>query len=190
MKLNAAQRRRFAPPEPLVAMDLRLAALPSMRALAQATGETVLLVVRGCNECTVAEGVEAPNSVIRYRARIGARLPAHAGTGSKLLLAFQPDKAVERYLRGLSAASGEHPVIDPAHLRTELAKIRIYGWAVSRENATGISAVSAPIRDFAGSVIAALSLVGPSFRLPPNRVRTLIANVVDTASSISGSLLH
>jgi DNA-binding IclR family transcriptional regulator len=54
----------------------------------------------------------------------------------------------------------------------------------------GIRAVSAPIRNIDGNVIAALSVVGPANRMPPQRMQEIADSLVQTADDISAHVLR
>lgn len=50
---------------------------------------------------------------------------------------------------------------------------------------TGVTAVSAPVRDSSGQVVAAISVVGPSFRLQADALATARRHVVARADALS-----
>jgi len=52
----------------------------------------------------------------------------------------------------------------------------------------GLNAVAAPIRDHRGTVIAAVSVSGPSVRIPPEELPSLAALTLQTANDISRRL--
>jgi DNA-binding IclR family transcriptional regulator len=54
----------------------------------------------------------------------------------------------------------------------------------------GIRAVSAPIRDIDGNVIAAMSMPGPSNRLTPERIPEIAQALVEAASAVSAHILR
>ena len=49
----------------------------------------------------------------------------------------------------------------------------------------GLNAVSAPVHDARGAVIAAVDIWGPAFRLTPRRIPELAAQAREAASAIS-----
>lgn len=52
----------------------------------------------------------------------------------------------------------------------------------------GLTAVAAPVRGIDGSVIASLSVSGPSFRLEPDRVPAVIDAVKSAAAAVSARM--
>ena len=111
--------------------DLRQIALPVMRQLSDTTGESILLCVCSDGEGVCVEGVEPPDTSIRFVTRVGERFPIHAGAAGKVLLAFQPDDVLEEHLRTPLRRYTENTITDPARLRHELATIRARGYATS-----------------------------------------------------------
>ena len=45
----------------------------------------------------------------------------------------------------------------------------------------GLTAIAAPVRNAHGDVISSMSLSGPTFRLPPERVDEIVPQLVDAA---------
>ena len=170
-------------------LDLRRKALPAMERLARETGESALLLVCSEGAAVCVEGVEEVDSPIRYTARIGNRIPLHVGAGPKVLLAFRPEAEIDAYLRGPLQRFTANTLTNPKRVRAELAKIRAQGYATSHgEKDLGVTAISAPIRNHSGSVVATLTLAGPDVHLPAGRVQTLTKVVVETANAVAQEL--
>ena len=60
----------------------------------------------------------------------------------------------------------------------------------SEELEEGIRAASAPIRNIDGNVMAALSVVGPTNRIPPHRMQEIVEALVETADTVSAHVLR
>jgi len=172
----------------LAGADVRQAALPVLRDLARATGETANLnvVIDGHRVCI--EKVESTQD-IRHFVEIGRPTPLYAGASGKVLLAFAQPEQIEAVIRGGLKPLGPRTVLDAARLRRQLAEIRGRGYATSsNERVAGASAVSGPVRDGTGRVVAGLTLSGPSYRFTPGRVREYVNLVRRGAERISASL--
>jgi DNA-binding IclR family transcriptional regulator len=169
-------------------LDVRQAALPVMQALAQQTGETVNLnIVQGGHRVCI-EKVESSQDV-RHFVDLGRPLPLFAGASGKVLLAYLDPPAVEAVLREQVRSLTARTVTDRERIRADLARIRQRGYAVSTgERVDGASAVSAPVRNAHGVVVAGLTVSGPSYRFTPGRVRMLIPMVLEAAAAISRRL--
>jgi DNA-binding IclR family transcriptional regulator len=92
-------------------------------------------------------------------------MPLHSTSAGKVLLAALGDGEARKLVGGRKlAAITSHTITDPAVLVASLAKVRRQGFAtVAEENIPGVLSVGAPIRDRAGSVVAALSVAFPKY---------------------------
>lgn len=171
-------------------LDVRQAALPVMRDLARQSGETINLnIVQGRRRVCI-EKVESDQG-IRHFVELGRPLPLYCGASGKVLLAFLDEPEIEAVIvEGLDPLTAR-TVTDARRLKADLAEIRRHGHAVSAgERVVGASAVSAPIRDASGGVVAGLTISGPTYRFTRERVSHLVALVQQGAAAISESLGH
>jgi IclR family acetate operon transcriptional repressor len=142
--------------------------------LAEATGETINLSVPG------PDGVEHIAQVdSRHFLGAGQWLGRSVGyehsANGKVLAAF--GRAPER-------ASG-------ATANGELQAVRRDDFAASiDELEVGLSAIAAPVRGARGEVIAALSISGPTLRMPPERIAELRTILTSEARTLSRRLGH
>jgi DNA-binding IclR family transcriptional regulator len=94
---------------------------------------------------------------------IGRRTKPHAVANGKVLLAYGAIPMpvhLERYT--------EHTITAADALDRELAAVRGNGYATAvAELEDGLVAVASPVFDAGGACVAALSVSGPSFRMPP-----------------------
>ena len=80
-------------------------------------------------------------------------------------------------------------ITDPAALRRQLEQVVEDGWASTLEELeAGLNAVAAPIRYQDGTVIAAVSVSGPSYRLTPARMEAAARAVAAAGREISERL--
>lgn len=134
--------------DPLLAAGA--AVLPGLR---ETTGESVQLYRREGTTRVCVAALE-PAAGLRDTVPLGARLPMTAGSAAKVLLAYSEPAVQQDVL-------AEAVFTDRA-----LAEVRRRGWAQSvAEREPGVASVSAPVRDAAGAVIAAVSVSGPIDRL-------------------------
>jgi DNA-binding IclR family transcriptional regulator len=171
-------------------LDLRQEALPVMQRLQQQTGETVDLNVERGGYRICLEKIEGQQA-IRQFVEIGRPLPLHAGASGKVLLAHLPPARLEQVLAGPLPRLTQKTVTDPRRLRRQLQEIAEQGWAHSvDERIDGASSASAPIRDAAGTVVAGISVSGPTFRIASEQLRQFGGLVRQAASEISTALGH
>ncbi len=131
-------------------LDAASSVLPRLRDI---TGESVQLYVREGSARVCIAAAEPPTG-LRDTVLVGAHLPLGAGSGAKVLLAWA-DPQLQR------------AVLDEASFSERtLAEVRRRGWAQSSaEREPGVASVSAPVRDTAGAVVAAVSVSGPVDRI-------------------------
>ncbi|AQV03116.1 IclR family transcriptional regulator [Desulfococcus multivorans] len=141
------------------------AARSFMQALLEATRETVHLNVIDGTDRVCIDHMESPQE-LKAIMPIGNRSPLHAGASAKCLLAFSSAAFIERYLGrpGLETLT-DQTVTDAVGLKKELDRIRRQGYAASLgERIAGLGALSAPVLDYRGSLLAAISLALPEIR--------------------------
>jgi IclR family transcriptional regulator, KDG regulon repressor len=170
-------------------LDWRERARRYLQRLAFETGETAHLCILDDGEVLYLEKVEAPRTV-RVPSIVGRRYPAHCGAAGKTLLAFQPDDEIEEVIkrRGLKAYT-RNTLTTPAQLREGLRLVREQGYAIDNEEfEEGLECIGAPIRDYSGKVVAAISIAGPAFRMTEDKLPVLARSVIGAARELSDEL--
>jgi DNA-binding IclR family transcriptional regulator len=169
-------------------LDITQSALPHMRALAEITQETVNLAVRDGDEAVNIAEVPSPQPV-RYIGWVGRRVPLHCTSSGKILLACLPNTKREAVAAQGLARHTPNTITSPDLLRQELGRVREQGYAVCHEEFdVGLNGVAAPIRNHTQNVVAVVSVVGPAFRLTPDRFSTVATHVQHTALELSSQL--
>ena len=173
-------------------VDLRLLSRPVLKRLSRETGETALLTVvaPGGSRGVCLERVETAQP-LRLSVQPGRRVPLHAGSSQKALLAFLPEDAIERVLSQPLERLCERTIVDPSDLRAELAHIRERGWARSAEETNlGVSGIAIPVLSERGVVVCAIGIAGPSARLDDARIASEFHQVASAADEIATALGH
>lgn len=169
-------------------LDVVQEARPLARSLAVATGETVNLAVLSEGAALYVDQVVASQSVSSHN-WVGQRIPLHATSNGKVLLAGLGDTDARALLDGRLPAYTESTVTDPAVLIAQLAGVRERGHVVVvDELEQGLSAVAAPIRGVHGDVVASMSVSGPTFRFTAARVEQAVPELVRHAAEASARL--
>jgi DNA-binding IclR family transcriptional regulator len=166
-------------------LDLRRIAMPELERLARLTRETTGLgVLDGERLRTVAQA-DGPN-MAAVGDRTGRSAPVHCVASGKVLLATLAEREVLRIVRTGLVAHTERSITQLEPLLEELSRIRRRGYASAiGEFEPSLNAVAAPVRDARGGVIAAVDIWGPAFRLTPERIPELAAQVRAAAAAIS-----
>jgi len=170
-------------------IDLRNVALPAMRALRDATGETVGLSVAIGAERMFIEEV-ASVSELRTSSELGHPYPLWSGAPGRILLASCATARRDEVLRtaGDAVFQAATPPTRDGYLDL-LAEVRRDGQARAfDESVPGVSAVAVPVRDVSGEVVAALSISGPSSRFDGTAMDRVLADLRTAAATVSTRL--
>jgi len=171
-------------------MDVRERTLPAMRRLFRVTGETVFLLVRRDNEAVCVERLDGRYATA-HTLLIGGSLPLHTGAGPRLLLAAMSDGDRKAYLDGAFAKAVGGSEEARTRLADQLDDIRSAGYAVSDDDVeVGVRAISAPVRNLDGEVIAALSISGLTAHLPDSELAANVELLTGAAQEASRAMGH
>ena len=126
-------------------------------------------------------------ALIAVTVRLNEPIPLHATAAGKLFLADRfPEGAG---IPGKLAQFTDATLTDPAELRADLERVAARGWADAPEQSVlGINAVSAPIRDHRGELVAMLSAMDSIQFIPAEPPPKLVAAVLAAAAEISARL--
>jgi DNA-binding IclR family transcriptional regulator len=169
-------------------MNLAEESRPFCRQLAAEFNETVNIAVLDA-DAAVNIAQEQGTATVTAQNWIGKRTPLHATSSGKVLLAWAADAQLRRILEGTQDTFTPHTITSGAALRAELDRVRGQGWACTKEELEiGLNAVAAPIRGHDGTVLAAISISGPSYRLASASFPALAARLGSCAGEISAQL--
>lgn len=180
-RLGALVRRR---------MDISSQGRPYLYALREKTNETVHLAILDGTEIMYVYNLESTQA-IRMRSDLGVRKPAYCTAEGQAILAFQPQPVIDAVIaQGLTPRTPQ-TITDPAELIKALAVVRQRGCAIEdEESEIGMRGISAPIRNDAGDVVAAVGLAGPATRLSKKAIAAFVPHVIETADLVSSRLGH
>lgn len=169
-------------------LDLRVRAVPDLRALAEASSQTVHLGVPNGDQVIFVEKLES-SSALQTRSRVGFGMPLASSGLGKAMLAFFPPGEIERVLANPLERRTDRTITDPGALRLELDEVRRRGYALDdEENQEGVRCLGAPVFDHVDTVVAGISITGAAFYLTDDRLAALAPLVVETAAGISRGL--
>ena len=144
--------------------------------LAEATGETINLSVPG------PDGVE-------HIAQVDSRHFLGAGQWLGRSVGYEHSANGKVFAAFGRAAFGRAPAGETAN--DDLEAVRRDEFATSiDELEVGLSAIAAPVRGARSEVIAALSISGPTLRMPPERIAELRTTLTSEARTLSRRLGH
>ncbi|MEI2415435.1 IclR family transcriptional regulator [Orrella sp. JC864] len=170
-------------------LDVHRHAGPHLQQLNQLSGEIVHFhMFDGSQMACIEREVMSGNHMTTLTTIEAA--PIYCTSVGKAFLAFQPEPLIRRICaeQGLVKHTA-NTITDMDRLFEVLADIRRQGYAIDdEENAVGVRCVGAPVRNAAGQVFAAVSVSGPTDRMPDRRLTGLAPVVIDTANRISEAL--
>ncbi len=170
----------------LATLDFSQSGRVALEGLARACNETASLGVLSKTE-VVYIAIEHAQREIGIQSQVGTRHPTHCTALGKVLLAALPDDEAAALvetmdLPGLTA----HTITTPSALLAELRQVRARGYAIdNEERAYGIKCIAAPIHDYRGKTLGAISASGPAFRVSADTLPGLIAAVMEAAAAAS-----
>lgn len=164
-------------------------ARPAMRALMEASGETVNLGVLEGREVVFLAQVECA-APLRAYFRPGRRGPAHASGIGKAMLAHAAPEAAARLFSGAAFEQFTPTTLASLDaLMEELARTCARGWALDDEEHTpGMRCVAATVFDERGDPVAGLSLSGPTVRVAPDALPRLAALTIEAADAVTRAI--
>lgn len=129
---------------------------------------------------------------IRLYAQIGVRVPAYCSSLGKCLLASLSGEELE-YLFAENTLEQHTPstIVTPQEIKQHLRKVRAQGWAMDNEEyVLGNRCIAAPVFDYRGETIAAVSASGPTSLLTEDKIPVVSQKVIQAADNISRRLMY
>lgn len=173
-------------------LDVRAVAMPYLEALRDQTNETVYLATLTTDWSVLyIDKCESRQAVGVFLHNAGMTIETYCTGLGKTLLAYRPEAEVKRWLQTQPMPRRTpNTITEPQAFLEELDAIRERGYGIDNaERSLAIRCVAVPIRDSQNKVIAALSVAGPSDRMPNPLIGSGMALLaVKTAEQISTAL--
>ena len=147
-------------------------------------------VTRKCRESTFVavyrregvvplEAVDPDDRAVRITTPVGQTLPLHCTAAGKTHLAFDTDEQLKSSLPESLRRFTDRTITDRAHLLAQLEAVAKNGYSTEvGEYLDEVSSVAVPIRDYTRSVVGSLTVSGPAYRIPDDRVVGEIAPLI------------
>ena len=186
----------------LATARLPRAAQPTLNRLAVQTRESFSAVVLDGDEVVIVarSGFEwrrspdektVSSKLLAYGLHLGARLPTHATSTGRVLLAAKPESEVSAWLTTRAESGGLarltlHTVTDPTRLKQLIDQARIDDYSMaSEEHELDVHALAVPLRDMQGRTVAAINVVSSPQRLTADTLRhDLLPLLLDAAREL------
>lgn len=164
-------------------------AQPTLNRLASVTRESLSAVVLDGDEVVIVARSAAPGAprLMPYGLHLGSRMPAHATSTGRVLLAALPRTAFTAWLKGRTLPRlTPHTVDDAKALRAAVDTVRRQDFALAiEEHELGVIALAVPLRNMKGETLAALNVVVSPARMDGASLqRDLLPVLVDAAREL------
>jgi DNA-binding IclR family transcriptional regulator len=165
-------------------------------ALVAATEESAHLGVLDDFEVVHVAGV-TPSRLVASALRVGRRLPVHCTALGKVLLGCAPELEREAFDKEIVARDGlvartRRSIKDPDKFFEHIRTVAGQGFALDLEECEeGLACVAAPVYDYSGKVVAALSVSAPSSRVSEAAMlERVLPQLTSAAERLSRELGH
>lgn len=157
---------------------------PVLVELAQKLDEAVYLTIPKDDEVLFLDMADSRQRIKTERL-LGRLLPFFSNAAGKVMRSLDSRDLIERLLKRIGRKNCAREL---EKLDLELEDIRSKGVAVDRGGlGEGVIGVAVAIRDYSGTVIGAIILIGPSFRIVTERIeREIIPALKEGADLLSG----
>ncbi|WP_303621650.1 IclR family transcriptional regulator domain-containing protein [Polaromonas sp. AET17H-212] len=148
-------------------------------------GDEVVIVGRSGYEWK--NGSDGAVRVLAYGLHLGARLPAHATSTGRVLLAAKPKTGLTQWLKGRTLPRlTTRTIIDIKQFRAVIEQVRTDDCCLAvEEHELGVHALAVPLRNMQGRTVAALNIVASPQRLSAQQMqRDLLPLLFDAAREL------
>jgi DNA-binding IclR family transcriptional regulator len=167
------------------------AALPVVRELSAATGESALMTVLDGGHQLCVHHLEA-GAAVGVRGETGRRGPLHATASGKALLAFAGHRVREHLLESVELERfTPRTTTSREALRHEVAAVGAQGFAVAdEEHESGVRSIGVPVLGPAGAAVAALAVATPAYRTTVSGAQRFLPPLREAADRLAVLLPH
>lgn len=158
--------------------------LPLMKELRDLTGETVCFFQeeQGHRVCVA---LAETRHALRREMHVGAILPLHAGSASQVLLAWNPE-ALSKLLHTPLQPLTDFTITSSEELETAVRAARRDGFAITTgQRDDGASGLSAPVFNSIGTIVGAVTISGPTLRMPFSVCQGWVEDLLTTAERMT-----
>ncbi|MDP2449713.1 IclR family transcriptional regulator C-terminal domain-containing protein [Polaromonas sp.] len=148
-------------------------------------GDEVVIVGRSGYEWK--SGADGAVRVLAYGLHLGARLPAHATSTGRVLLAAKARTGLTQWLKGRTLPRlTTRTIIDIKQFRAVIEQVRADDCCLAvEEHELGVHALAVPLRNMQGKTVAALNVVASPQRLSAQQMqRDLLPLLFDAAREL------
>ncbi len=170
----------------LNSIELKTEAAPYLRKLAAESTQPVHLATFVDGEVIYIEKVQTLNTIRMY-SQIGKRAPIHCSAVGKALLIDLSEDEIRKVLQNRDLyAYTTNTLTDVESIVEQIKVSKERGWTIDdEEHEENIRCIAAPVYDYRGEVIAAVSTSGPDNVISKERDKEICSYVLEAAEQIS-----
>ena len=170
--------------------SLAACAFDALCELRNVTGETAQLAVRSQHRCVLIEQA-ASRQPVKVMGEVGLRIPLYSCAPGKALLAALPASELEDFFQSVTLKKFTPTTLATRKaLLADLSAIKNRGYSLDlAEGMEGIHCVGAAVYDGNDFPIAAVTVIGPSFRLKECHFAEIGGQCIAAAQTIRERLL-
>ena len=168
-------------------LDVLSVVNPVLKEIRDKTGETACFF-KVEQTFRVCVAIAETRHALRRDMYVGKVIPLYAGSASRVLLAWNPDLAEQVLASPLEPLTGE-TVTSPDELRALIARAKADGYAITAgEREDSASGLSAPVFDSAADIVGALTISGPTLRMPREQCEEWVDLLVGYAEQVTRTM--
>ena len=169
---------------------IRRAAMPCLKNLSKAFGETAHLSIDQNSTVVYIASAHEGSQIIGATQRIGSAAPLHCTGAGKLFLTQYSDKQISDliHFHGLPKFT-EKTITSREKLMEEIRTVREQGYALDNEECEiGARCVAVPIRGKRGNIEACVSISGPAVRLTDAHIQSKLPQLMKACDQVGRNL--
>ncbi len=169
-------------------LEINREAKETLKELVNKVEETAHLCILEGTNITYLQKVDCKHPV-RLMSHIGKNNPASCTSAGKVILAHQSDTIKNKVIEAGLTKMGPNSITDADEFQHDLDKVKNQGYSVCIDELhEDVVSIAAPIRDYTGDVVSAVSIAGPRQRISDAKIETYTAAIIAAAKEISSNL--
>ncbi|GAA1360025.1 IclR family transcriptional regulator [Arthrobacter rhombi] len=157
---------------------------PLLADLRDTVGETACFFTAEQNH-RVCVAMAETRHALRREMHVGKILPLHAGSASRVLLAWDAE-LLQSLLRNPLESITDFTITESEALQQAVRQTRNDGFAITTgERESGASGLSAPVFDASAAVLGAVTISGPTFRMSEEVCRSWVEPLLQAAERMT-----
>ena len=150
---------------------------PVMKELANAVNETVFLTLHDGDYGVTVEIAEYERQ-LKFNVTIGTRTPLYVGASCKPIMAYLPEEEQLEIMNKNMRVFTPKTMTNKEALMKDFKKIKEKGWSFTKgEYSDAVFGLGAPLFNLSGKVIGSLTIAGPVYRMPDEKIAETVESL-------------